>query len=118
VPATSGPAATPAVAPWLLTTYRVFAYVTGVLLLVNTVFLLVFLGTEPPVWYALSWTLHGWGYMFYVATGFAIAFTLRWGIIRTILVLLAGTIPGMSFVAERWVVHHVVVADQPTRSSS
>ena len=118
MPSPSSPATSPAVAPWLLVTYRVFAYVTGVLLLVNTAFLLVFLGSEPPEWYALSWTAHGWAYMFYLATGFAIAFTLRWGIVRTILILLAGTIPAMSFVAERWVVRHVVVADPPTRSDT
>jgi integral membrane protein len=115
VPAPSAPATPPAVARWLLVTYRVFAYVTGVLLAVNTIFLVVLREVEQkPEWYAVSWTLHGWAYMFYLASGFAIAFTMRWGIIRSVLVLLAGTIPFMSFVAERWVVRHVTVADQST----
>jgi integral membrane protein len=91
--------------------YRVFAYVTGVLLVVNTIFLLVFLDDpEPPAWYALSWTGHGWAYMAYFATSVAIAFTMRWPIGASLLVVMAGLVPGMSFVAERWVVRHVAVA--------
>jgi integral membrane protein len=96
------------VAPWLLAVYRVFAYITGVLLVSLTVALVALRTTEPkPTWYSNAWTMHGWAYMAYVASGFAIAFLMRWRIGRTILVLLAGTIPGMSFVAERWVVRHV-----------
>jgi integral membrane protein len=103
----------PAVAPWLLTTYRVFAYITGVLLVVNSILLIAFLGDpEPPVWYALSWTGHGWAYMAYFATSVAIAFTMRWPVSRSLLVVLAGLVPGMSFVAERWVVRNVVVAGE------
>jgi integral membrane protein len=100
----------PAVAPWLLAVYRGFAYVTGVLLVTLTVALVALLGTEPkPAWYSIAWTLHGWAYMGYVVSAFAIAFRMRWDIGRTILVLLAGTVPAMSFVAERWVVRHIRV---------
>jgi len=96
------------VSAWLLTVYRTFAYVTGVLLVTLTVALIALWSTEPkPAWYSIAWTLHGWAYMAYLASGFAIAFLMRWRIGRTILILLAGTIPAMSFVAERWVVRHV-----------
>jgi integral membrane protein len=98
------------VAPWLLTTYRVFAYITGVLLLVNTVLLIVFLDVEePPLWYELSWTGHGWAYMAYFVTSAAIAYTMRWPIGRGLLIVMAGLIPGASFVAERWVVRNTTV---------
>ncbi|MGA7690245.1 MAG: DUF3817 domain-containing protein [Jiangellales bacterium] len=103
---------TPAVPAWLLSTYRVFAYLTGVLLLTLTIALVALLGTEPkPEWYAISWTLHGWAYMGYLGSGFALSFLMRWSIGRTLLVLLAGTIPAMSFVAERWVIRNVAVRD-------
>jgi integral membrane protein len=106
------PTTAASVAPWLLTTYRVFAYVTGVLLLVNTVFFVVFADTpEPPLWYGLSWTTHGWAYMAYFATSAAIAYTMRWPLGRSLLVVMAGLIPAASFVAERWVVRHTVVAE-------
>jgi integral membrane protein len=111
VPSTGSTRPAPSVAPWLLTTYRLFAYVTGVLLLVNSVFFVVFLDNpEPPLWYAISWTTHGWAYMVYFATSAALAYTMRWPLGRSLLVVMAGLIPGASFVAERWVVRNVVVA--------
>jgi integral membrane protein len=98
------------VAPWLLGTYRVFAYITGVLLVVNSIFFVIFLDdVEPPLWYALSWTAHGWAYMAYFATSAAIAYTMKWPLGRSLLVVMAGLIPGASFVAERWVVSHTTV---------
>lgn len=112
VSSTSPARATPTVAPWLVTTYRVFAYVTGVLLVVNSIFFVVYLDDpEPPLWYAISWTTHGWAYMGYFATSAALAYTMRWPLGRSLLVVIAGLIPGASFVAERWVVRHVVVDD-------
>ena len=47
------------------------------------------------------WTAHGYLYLVYVAVAFHLAYRLRWKPVRTVLVLLAGTIPLMSFVAER-----------------
>lgn len=109
----------PSVPPWLLTTYRAFAYVTGVALLTLTIALVALLGTEPkPTWYAIAWTLHGWAYMGYLGSAFAISFMMRWSIGRTVLVLLAGTVPAMSFVAERWVVNRVAVAASDARAVS
>jgi integral membrane protein len=106
----STPTSDPAVPQWLLTVYRAFAYLTGVLLVVLTIALIALLGTEPkPAWYSIAWTLHGWAYMGYVISAFSVSFLMRWNILRTLLVLLAGTIPAMSFVAERWVVRHIRV---------
>ena len=106
----STPTPEPAVAPWLLAVYRGFAYLTGVLLVVLTIALIVLWGTEPkPAWYSIAWTLHVWAYMGYVLAGFAVSFLMRWSIVRTLLVLLAGTVPAMSFVAERWVVRNIRV---------
>ena len=52
----------------------------------------------------MLWTAHGWLYMLYVVAAFQLAYQLRWKVLKTVLVLLAGTVPFMSFVAERGVV--------------
>jgi integral membrane protein len=89
-----------------LTRFRVMAYVTGVVLASGC---LVGLGFWP--WYVgegpagVLWTAHGWLYVLYVVAAFHLAYRLRWRPVRTVLVLLAGTVPFMSFVAERRVVH-------------
>jgi integral membrane protein len=82
--------------------YRVMAYVTGVLLL-----LLVFVAIPVQIWgdddtlVAILGTAHGYLYMLYLVTAFLLAYRLRWSLGRTLLLLLAGTVPFMSFVAER-----------------
>jgi len=92
----------------VLTRYRVMAYATGVLLLV-LVFLAVplkYLGdNETPV--QIIGPIHGWLYLVYLIVAFLLAHRLRWPTGRTVLLLLAGTIPFASFVAERKVVHAV-----------
>lgn len=109
--------------PGALTRYRVMAWVTGVFLLTMTIWLVVghlFLGysfsddSTRPALYAIGWTGHGWLYLLYVITAVDLAFRLRWGVIRTLLVIVAGTIPAMSFVAEHFVtkeVHARMAAD-------
>jgi len=51
-------------------------------------------------------TIHGYGYLVYLITAADLAWRARWSLLKTVLVLLAGTLPFMSFVAE-----HVVVKD-------
>ena len=79
------------------------AYVTGVLLGFMTVVGLPYaylLGGEAA-WYGVGWMLHGWAYIGYVAVSLDLVFRLRWSLPRALAVVLAGTIPFMSFVAER-----------------
>ena len=100
----TAPAAEPTVATssGVVIRYRVMAYVTGVVLATSC---LVGLSFWP--WYVgegaagVLWTAHGYLYLVYVAAAFHLAYRLRWKPVRTVLVLLAGTIPLMSFVAER-----------------
>jgi integral membrane protein len=88
--------------PAALTRYRVMAYVVGTLLLV-----LVFVAmpikyfghNDVPV--AIVGTGHGFLYCVYLLTAFDLALRARWRALGTVLVLLAGTIPFLSFVAER-----------------
>jgi len=51
-------------------------------------------------WVAIG---HGWLYLIYVIVTVDLWFRTRMDVTRTVLVVLAGTIPFMSFVAERWV---------------
>jgi len=86
-----------------LTRYRVMAYVTGVflLLLTTNVILKYVLHTgHLGPWVAIG---HGWLYLIYVIVTVDLWFRTRMDVTRTVLVVLAGTIPFMSFVAERWV---------------
>ncbi len=79
--------------------YSFVAYLAGVILILFTVEIIVkyTLGPEIP-WFA---QLHGIVYMVYLVVGFDISrkANLTWG--QTLLVLLAGTVPIMSFIAEK-----------------
>jgi integral membrane protein len=102
-----------------LTRYRVMAYVVGVLLLVlvGVAMPLKYLADQPGM-VAVVGPLHGLCYMVYLVVAFDLAVRARWGFLRTAGVLLAGTIPVMSFVAERkvtrWVRAAQSAAAQPT----
>jgi integral membrane protein len=102
-----------------LTRYRVLAYATGVFLLLLTVHVLVHaqqaysldvpwseahgLGKWIPG--ADTWipATHGWLYLVYVVASVDLWMRTRLPAGRMALVVLAGTVPVMSFVAERWV---------------
>ena len=92
-----------------LTRFRVMAFVTGVVLAFMTVVGLPFKYVlhESATWYTVGWQAHGWLYIIYVAVTLDLVFRLRWHLGRAILILLAGTIPFMSFVAERYVTKRV-----------
>ena len=88
--------------PAALTRYRVMAYIVGTMLLV-----LVFVAMPLKYWghnatpVAIVGTAHGFLYCVYLLTAFDLALRARWRALGTLLVLLAGTIPFLSFVAER-----------------
>lgn len=82
--------------------YRVMAWVTGVVLLV-----LVLVGVplnhlaHSPGVVAVVGPLHGFLYIVYLIAALQLALQRRWPLVRTVLVLLAGTVPFLSFVMER-----------------
>jgi len=82
--------------------YRVMAYVVGTLLVVLTC-----VGLPLKYGYGddrvVLWTAipHGWLYMALLITAFDLGRRARWSWRRLILIALAGTVPFLSFVAER-----------------
>jgi integral membrane protein len=95
--------------------YRIMAFVTGVVLLSGCVTLILKYGTsldmEPLTGYV--WVAHGWLYLIYVVMTAILGFKLRWPLARYALVMLAGTIPTASFVAEHFVTRQTRAAVQP-----
>jgi integral membrane protein len=88
--------------PSALTRYRVMAYVTGVVLTASCLFGFSFWPWSAGEGVArIMWTAHGYLYMLYLVTAFMLAMRSRWSVVKTLLVMAAGTIPLMSFVAER-----------------
>jgi len=87
--------------------YRVIAYVVGIGLLALTVATILDWGFHIPQYAAIIGPLHGFLYMIYLALAVDLALKSRWSIGGSVLVLLAGTIPFLSFVAERQVTKRV-----------
>ena len=91
-----------------LRNYRVAAWVTGIGLLV-LVFVAMplkyFLDEPRPV--AVVGMLHGFLYMAYIVCTLILAERTRWRPLEAVVILLAGTIPIASFVAERQVTRRV-----------
>ena len=83
--------------------YRVMAYITGVLIIV-----VCFVGV--PLQFAANkpWidnnvgTVHGFLYIIYVIFAYLLAQKLSLTRGQTVLMMLAGTIPVMTFIIERW----------------
>jgi integral membrane protein len=98
-----------------LKVYRFMAFLTGVILLSGCIALILKYATdlrmEPGTGYL--WIAHGWCYFVYVIVTAVLGFKLRWPLPRYVLVMLAGTIPTMSFVAEHFVTRAVRNAAQP-----
>jgi integral membrane protein len=98
---------TPAVRGALMR-YRVIAYVVGVMLL-----LLVFLAmplkyfADSPGAMDVIGPTHGFLYMVYLLLTFDLFRRVRWSFPRLVMMALAGTIPFLSFYAERKTSHEL-----------
>jgi len=105
---TTSSAVTPAVRGALIR-YRIIAYIVGVMLLVLlfVAMPLKYLGDNPAAMNVVG-PLHGFLYVVYLLGTFDLARRVRWSLPRLILVALAGTIPFLSFYAERKVTHELI----------
>jgi len=91
-----------------LTRYRVMAYVVGVMLLILVLVAvpLRYAAGIPAVSKVVS-PIHGFLYIVYLVAAFDLALKARWTAKGTVLVLLAGVVPFLSFWAERRVTSRV-----------
>ncbi|GHJ51970.1 DUF3817 domain-containing protein [Micromonospora chersina] len=98
-----------------LTRYRVIAWIVGVALVVLVLIgMPLKYGFDNPTVVAVVGTAHGWLYMIYLALTFDLSRRVDWPLKRMLLVMLAGTVPFVSFYAERRV-SHWLAAEQPAR---
>lgn len=91
-----------------VTRYRVMAYVVGVLLLVLVLVAvpLKYIAGQPALVSTVG-PLHGFLYIVYLLFAADLARRSRWPLAQTLLVLLAGTVPFLTFVMERKVTRWV-----------
>ena len=88
--------------------YRVMAYITGVVLVI-----LCFVGIplqvagHPAVANDVG-VVHGILYIIYLAAAWLLSRRLRLGNGPTVLLLLAGTVPIMTFIVERWMTRRYI----------
>jgi integral membrane protein len=82
--------------------YRVMAWTTGIWLIAlcyEVVLKYVVKVDNPPSWIGI---VHGWVYFVYLLFTFNLAVKVRWPIVKTIGVLLAGTIPLLGIIVEHF----------------
>jgi integral membrane protein len=86
-----------------LTRFRIAAYVVGVvLILLVLVAMPLKYFADSPGFVAVIGPVHGFLYIVYLVVTFDLSMRQRWPLGRIVLLLLAGTVPFLSFVAERW----------------
>ena len=100
-----------------LTRYRVIAYVVGVVLITLVIvgMPLKYVWDQPGVVETVG-PAHGFLYMLYLLAAFDLGRRAAWPLGRMLLVMLAGTVPFVSFYAER-VVTRWAQQSQPQRDS-
>jgi integral membrane protein len=85
--------------------FRIVAWLVGIFLILLTIGILLrytdVFGYRTDVVSLTVSPIHGFGYMVYLATGIDLASRRRWRPLTTLGVLLAGTVPFLSFYAER-----------------
>jgi len=87
--------------------YRVMAYVTGTVLLFNCLISVPLQIAGHPALGHVGWTIHGGLFIVYCLTALLLGMRVGWSLKRMVLVMLAGTVPVVTFVAERNVAHEL-----------
>jgi integral membrane protein len=91
-----------------VTLYRVMAYVTGVILIVLCALAIAQIWTSDGAAVNAVGTVHGFLYIIYVAVSYPLTRRLRLPPGPTVVVLLAGTVPIMTFVVEYRIRHRYI----------
>ena len=88
--------------------YRVMAYVTGVVLIVLCVLAIMQIWVDDGAAVNAVGTVHGALYIVYLLVSFPLTRRLRLALRPTVAVLLAGTVPVMTFIVERHISHRYI----------
>ncbi len=88
--------------------YKIAAFVVGWGLLILCAAMVLKYAFDMPQWVAIWGPIHGALFVGYVIIAFDLAYKDRWSPLGTLWVLVAGTIPFVSFVAERQVQRKVL----------
>ena len=88
--------------------YRVMAYVTGVVLIVLCILAIMQIFVHDEAAVNVVGTIHGALYIVYLLVAFPLTRRLRLAAGPTVAVLLAGTIPVMTFIVERRISHRYI----------
>jgi integral membrane protein len=91
-----------------VTLYRVMAYVTGVVLIVLCILAIMQLFVNDETAVNVVGQIHGGLYIVYLLVAFPLTRRLRLRPWPTVAVLLAGTIPVMTFIVERRITHRYI----------
>jgi integral membrane protein len=91
-----------------VTLYRVMAYITGVVLIVLCVFAIAQAFTDDSAIVNVIGTVHGLLYIVYLIVSYPLTRRLRLPLWPTVAVLLAGTIPVMTFIVEARIRHRYI----------
>jgi len=83
-----------------VTLYRVMAYVTGVVLIILCILAIAQIWTDDGAAVNAVGTVHGLLYIVYLIVSYPLTRRLRLATGPTIAVLLAGTVPVMTFIVE------------------
>ena len=90
-----------------LARYRILAYVVGVGLLALVAAMVLKYAFDNATPMAVVGPVHGFLYAVYLVFAFAPALKARWSVKGTLLVLVAGMVPFVSFIVERKVTRQV-----------
>ena len=93
--------------------FKVMAVVVGIGLLILCLEIVLHYGFDNE---SLAWwsPIHGVLYMLYLVTTVDLGFKVRWPLMKTVGVMLAGVVPFCSFVMERKVAREVQARDADT----
>ncbi|TXH44236.1 MAG: DUF3817 domain-containing protein [Actinobacteria bacterium] len=94
--------------------FRVMAYVVGVMLLILVLGMILKYAFDQPTLVQVAGPIHGFLYVIYLITVVDLALKAKFSVVKTLLVMLAGTIPFVSFVAE----HQVAKGMRPLLAES
>jgi integral membrane protein len=98
--------------------YRVIAYVVGVFLILLITGVVLRYGFGYPTLSEVVSPIHGFLYMIYLVAVFDLGRRADWSLARMVLVMLAGTVPLLSFYAERVVTRRWLPPTKPPTPGS